>query len=197
VDRLARANFKEAGIYLEKYVTAARHIEVQVFGDGQGRVLALGERDCSVQRRNQKVIEETPAPGLTAEQRASLAATAVRLMESIAYRSAGTVEFVMDADSGAFYFLEVNTRLQVEHGVTEEVTGTDSGGVDGAAGLRRPDPAGHRAAAAGRLHPGAPLRRRPGQELPALLRPAHRGALSRGRAGGDGRHHRLGGATLL
>jgi urea carboxylase len=125
VDRLARANFKEAGIYLEKYVTAARHIEVQVFGDGQGRVLALGERDCSVQRRNQKVIEETPAPGLTAEQRASLAATAVRLMESIAYRSAGTVEFVMDADSGAFYFLEVNTRLQVEHGVTEEVTGTD------------------------------------------------------------------------
>ena len=91
VDRLARANFKEAGIYLEKYVTAARHIEVQVFGDGRGRVLALGERDCSVQRRNQKVIEETPAPGLTAEQRASLAATAVRLMESIAYRSAGTV----------------------------------------------------------------------------------------------------------
>ena len=125
VDRLARANFKEAGIYLEKYVTAARHIEVQVFGDGRGRVLALGERDCSVQRRNQKVIEETPAPGLSAAQRAELAATAVRLMESIAYRSAGTVEFVMDADSGAFYFLEVNTRLQVEHGVTEEVTGTD------------------------------------------------------------------------
>ncbi len=125
VDRLARANFKEAGIYLEKYVEAARHIEVQVFGDGAGRVLALGERDCSVQRRNQKVIEETPAPGLSTEQRASLAATAVRLMESVAYRSAGTVEFVMDANSGAFYFLEVNTRLQVEHGVTEEVTGVD------------------------------------------------------------------------
>lgn len=125
VDRLARANFKEAGIYLEKYVQAARHIEVQVFGDGRGRVLTLGERDCSVQRRNQKVIEETPAPGLVDAQRTALADTARRLMESIAYRSAGTVEFVMDADSGAFYFLEVNTRLQVEHGVTEEVTGVD------------------------------------------------------------------------
>jgi urea carboxylase len=125
VERLARANFKEAGIYLEKYVEAARHIEVQVFGDGRGRVLALGERDCSVQRRNQKVIEETPAPGLSDEQREGLAATAVRLMASVAYRSAGTVEFVMDAGSGDFYFLEVNTRLQVEHGVTEEVTGVD------------------------------------------------------------------------
>jgi urea carboxylase len=125
VDRLARANFNEAGIYLEKYVEAARHIEVQVFGDGQGKVLALGERDCSVQRRNQKVIEETPAPGLNAAQRKRLAATATRLMESVAYRSAGTVEFVMDANSGEFYFLEVNTRLQVEHGVTEEVTGVD------------------------------------------------------------------------
>lgn len=125
VDRLARANFKESGIYLEKYVEAARHIEVQVFGDGRGHVLALGERDCSVQRRNQKVIEETPAPGLSEEQRVQLAQTAVRLMQSVAYRSAGTVEFVMDARSGEFYFLEVNTRLQVEHGVTEEVTGID------------------------------------------------------------------------
>uniref|UniRef100_Q47JZ8 Allophanate hydrolase subunit 2 n=1 Tax=Dechloromonas aromatica (strain RCB) TaxID=159087 RepID=Q47JZ8_DECAR len=125
VDRLARANFKEAGIYLEKYVESARHIEVQVFGDGVGKVLALGERDCSVQRRNQKVIEETPAPGLNDAQRQGLAETAVRLMASVSYRSAGTVEFVMDAATGAFYFLEVNTRLQVEHGVTEEVTGVD------------------------------------------------------------------------
>lgn len=125
VDRLARANFKEAGIYLEKYVESARHIEVQVFGDGCGKVLALGERDCSVQRRNQKVIEETPAPGLNDTQRQSLADTAIRLMASVSYRSAGTVEFVMDASTGAFYFLEVNTRLQVEHGVTEEVTGVD------------------------------------------------------------------------
>jgi len=125
VERLARANFKEAGIFLEKYVEHARHIEVQIFGDGKGRVVALGERDCSVQRRNQKVIEETPAPGLTEIQRASLLATAVRLGEAVGYRSAGTVEFVYDTLSGEFYFLEVNTRLQVEHGVTEEVTGVD------------------------------------------------------------------------
>ncbi len=125
VDRLARANFKEAGIFLEKYVEHARHIEVQVFGDGKGHVVALGERDCSVQRRNQKVIEETPAPGLTEIQRDNLLATAVRLGEAVGYRSAGTVEFVYDTQSGEFYFLEVNTRLQVEHGVTEEVTGVD------------------------------------------------------------------------
>ena len=125
VGRLARANFKEAGIFLEKYVEHARHIEVQIFGDGRGHVVALGERDCSVQRRNQKVIEETPAPGLTDAQRANLFATAVRLGEAVGYRSAGTVEFVYDTASGEFYFLEVNTRLQVEHGVTEEVTGVD------------------------------------------------------------------------
>ncbi|MDP1644378.1 MAG: urea carboxylase [Thiobacillus sp.] len=125
VERLARANFKEAGIFLEKYVEHARHIEVQIFGDGRGHVVALGERDCSVQRRNQKVIEETPAPGLTEVQRSSLLATAVRLGEAVGYRSAGTVEFVYDTLSSEFYFLEVNTRLQVEHGVTEEVTGVD------------------------------------------------------------------------
>ena len=125
VERLARANFKEAGIFLEKYVEHARHIEVQIFGDGKGHVVALGERDCSVQRRNQKVIEETPAPGLTDAQRSNLLTTAVRLGEAVSYRSAGTVEFVYDTLSGEFYFLEVNTRLQVEHGVTEEVTGVD------------------------------------------------------------------------
>lgn len=125
VERLARANFKEAGIFLEKYVEHARHIEVQIFGDGKGHVVALGERDCSVQRRNQKVIEETPAPGLTDMQRENLLATAIRLGEAVGYRSAGTVEFVYDTQSGQFYFLEVNTRLQVEHGVTEEVTGVD------------------------------------------------------------------------
>jgi len=125
VERLARANFKEAGIFLEKYVEHARHIEVQIFGDGKGHVVALGERDCSVQRRNQKVIEETPAPGLTDTQRSNLLTTSVRLGEAVGYRSAGTVEFVYDTLSGEFYFLEVNTRLQVEHGVTEEVTGVD------------------------------------------------------------------------
>jgi urea carboxylase len=125
VQRLATANFKDAGIFLEKYVEQARHIEVQIFGDGRGHVIALGERDCSVQRRNQKVIEETPAPGLTDVQRSRLHATAVRLAQAVNYQSAGTVEFVYDASNGEFYFLEVNTRLQVEHGVTEQVTGID------------------------------------------------------------------------
>ena len=125
VDRLARANFKDAGIYLEKYVEHARHIEVQLFGDGKGGVIALGERDCSVQRRNQKVIEETPAPNITPAVRQHLLDTAVRLGRAVQYQSAGTVEFVFDANNGEFYFLEVNTRLQVEHGVTEEVTGID------------------------------------------------------------------------
>ena len=125
VGRMAQANFKDAGLFIEKYVEQARHIEVQVFGDGVGGVIALGERDCSVQRRNQKVIEETPAPGLTDAQRSELHATAVRLAQAVNYRSAGTVEFVYDASTGEFYFLEVNTRLQVEHGVTEQVCGVD------------------------------------------------------------------------
>ena len=125
VQRLAQANFKDAGLFLEKFVERARHIEVQLFGDGRGTVVALGERDCSAQRRNQKVIEETPAPGLSEATRAALQHTAVRLAEAVNYRSAGTVEYVLDADTGDFYFLEVNTRLQVEHGVTEQVTGVD------------------------------------------------------------------------
>ena len=125
VQRLAQANFKDAGLFLEKFVERARHIEVQLFGDGKGQVVSLGERDCSAQRRNQKVIEETPAPGLSEATRTALQQTAVRLAEVVNYRSAGTVEYVLDADTGAFYFLEVNTRLQVEHGVTEQVTGVD------------------------------------------------------------------------
>jgi urea carboxylase len=125
VERTSRASFKEGGIYLEKFVDRARHIEVQIFGDGAGHVIELGERDCSVQRRNQKVIEETPAPCLADEIRAELLECAVRLGKAVNYRSAGTVEFVYDASGARFYFLEVNTRLQVEHGVTEEVTGVD------------------------------------------------------------------------
>ncbi len=128
VERLARTNFKQAGLYLEKLVTRARHVEVQIFGDGAGTVLALGERDCSLQRRNQKVIEETPAPGISPATREALLETAARLGRGARYRSAGTVEFILDAaspDLDAFYFLEVNTRIQVEHGVTEEVTGID------------------------------------------------------------------------
>lgn len=125
VQRLGRNNFANAGIFLERFVERARHVEVQIFGDGRGNVLALGERDCSLQRRNQKVVEETPAPGLSQTLRASMLEMACRLGESVAYRSAGTVEFIYDPDTDAFYFLEVNTRLQVEHGVTEAVTGID------------------------------------------------------------------------
>ncbi|MFM0629692.1 urea carboxylase [Paraburkholderia xenovorans] len=125
VARLGEANFANAGVYLEKFVENARHVEVQIFGDGRGGVISLGERDCSVQRRNQKVIEETPAPGLTHAERSALHASAVRLAQAVKYQSAGTVEFVFDADTRRFYFLEVNTRLQVEHCVTEEVTGID------------------------------------------------------------------------
>ncbi|MBC8008836.1 MAG: 5-oxoprolinase/urea amidolyase family protein, partial [Burkholderiales bacterium] len=125
VVRLAKNNFKDGGVFLEKFVEHARHIEVQILGDSYGHVVALGERDCSVQRRNQKVVEETPAPGLTDAQRAELLACAARLGTAAGYTNAGTVEFVYDNATGHFYFLEVNTRLQVEHGVTEEVTGVD------------------------------------------------------------------------
>ncbi|MCY0966787.1 urea carboxylase [Parathalassolituus penaei] len=125
VKRLGANNFANDGVFLEKFIARARHIEVQVFGDGQGKALAIGERDCSSQRRNQKVVEECPAPNLSDDIRQQLYATAERLLASVAYRNAGTVEFILDADTGAFYFLEVNTRLQVEHGVTEEVYGVD------------------------------------------------------------------------
>jgi len=125
IERLARNNFSECGLFLEKYVSRARHVEVQIFGDGRGSAITLGTRDCSVQRRNQKVIEETPAPGLSSQQSEALCRSARRLAETVNYESAGTVEFVLDADNGEFYFLEVNTRLQVEHTVTEEVHGID------------------------------------------------------------------------
>ena len=125
IGRLSRNHFKESGLFLEKYIERARHVEVQIFGDGKGAVAILGERDCSVQRRNQKVIEETPAPNLPSATREALQEAARRLGEGVAYRSAGTVEFIYDSDADRFYFLEVNTRLQVEHGVTESVFGID------------------------------------------------------------------------
>ncbi|HKS45691.1 MAG TPA: urea carboxylase [Amycolatopsis sp.] len=123
VRNIAARSFAGSGVFLEQLVQRARHVEVQVFGDGEGRVLALGTRDCTLQRRNQKVVEECPAPGLRDEAR--LIASAVALCESVAYRSAGTVEFVYDPVRGRAAFLEVNTRLQVEHPVTEAVYGID------------------------------------------------------------------------
>ncbi len=125
VKRLGKNNFSDDGVFLEKFIAAARHIEVQIFGDGKGTAIAIGERDCSSQRRNQKVVEECPAPNLPENQRQAMQRTAEKLLASVNYRNAGTVEFIYDAKENKFYFLEVNTRLQVEHGVTEEVYGVD------------------------------------------------------------------------
>lgn len=125
VQRLSQNAFGQAGLFLEKFVVNARHIEIQIFGDGAGEVASLGERDCSLQRRNQKVVEETPAVGISREQVGEMEAHAVALGKAVDYKSAGTVEYVYDADSQAYYFLEVNTRLQVEHGITEAVRGVD------------------------------------------------------------------------
>jgi len=125
VQRLGQSFFANAGVFVERFVANARHVEVQIFGDGRGNVIAIGERDCSLQRRNQKVVEETPAPGLSDELRRALLASAESLGRSVGYRSAGTVEYIFDSEKRAFYFLEVNTRLQVEHAITESVTGLD------------------------------------------------------------------------
>jgi urea carboxylase len=125
VVRLSHNSFRDGAVFLEKFIARAKHVEAQIFGDGQGRVLALGLRDCSAQRRHQKVIEETPVPGLDASTAKAIKDSAVLLGETVSYASAGTVEFLYDADTRAYYFLEVNTRLQVEHGVTEQVTGLD------------------------------------------------------------------------
>ncbi|MDX1803745.1 MAG: urea carboxylase [Alcanivorax sp.] len=125
VKRLGESFFSDSGVFIERFVARARHVEVQIFGDGNGKVLALGERECSLQRRNQKVVEETPAPNLPQATREKLHASAVRLGEAVNYRSAGTVEYIYDDERDEFYFLEVNTRLQVEHGVTEAVFGVD------------------------------------------------------------------------
>ena len=123
--RESAAAFGDDRVFAERYVPRARHVEIQILGDAHGALVHLGERECSIQRRHQKVIEESPAPRLDGEVRQSMAEAALRLGAALDYRSAGTVEFLVDDDSGDYFFLEVNTRLQVEHPVTEEVTGID------------------------------------------------------------------------
>ncbi|WP_375391293.1 acetyl-CoA carboxylase biotin carboxylase subunit [uncultured Sphingomonas sp.] len=119
----AKAAFGDATVYLEKYLGNPRHIEFQVFGDGRGAAIHLGERDCSLQRRHQKVLEEAPSPVITAEERAHMGGVVAKAMADMGYRGAGTIEFLWE--NGAFYFIEMNTRLQVEHPVTEMITGLD------------------------------------------------------------------------
>ena len=123
--REAAASFGDDRVFLERYVAHARHVEIQILGDAHGGLVHLGERECSIQRRHQKVVEESPAATLDADGRAAMVAAALQLADGIGYQSAGTVEFLVDDASGEFFFLEVNTRLQVEHPVTEEVTGID------------------------------------------------------------------------
>lgn len=119
----SKAAFGDDAVYIEKYLTKPRHIEIQVFGDGNGRAIHLGERDCSLQRRHQKVLEEAPSPALNDEARAKIGETVSDAMSAMKYRGAGTVEFLYE--NGEFYFIEMNTRLQVEHPVTEMITGLD------------------------------------------------------------------------
>jgi len=123
--REAKSSFDDGRVFLEKYIANSRHIEVQILGDKYGNVVHLGERECSIQRRHQKIIEESPSPRLNNELRKKITQTAVHLCEKLKYESAGTVEFIFDEDTNEFWFLEVNTRLQVEHPVTEMVTGID------------------------------------------------------------------------
>ena len=123
--REAKAGFGDERIFIERYVATSRHIEIQILGDSHGNIVHLGERECSIQRRHQKIIEESPSPRVDSKMRAAMGDAAIKLAKKLKYESAGTVEFLVDDKTGEFWFLEVNTRLQVEHPVTEEVTGKD------------------------------------------------------------------------
>ena len=161
---LAQSSFASGELFVERFVERPRHIEVQIFGDGRGGVIVAGDRDCSLQRRNQKVVEECPAPGLDGRVRAAIHEYSRALAAAVDYRSAGTVEFLFDVESEEVYFLEVNTRLQVEHGVTEEVFGIDlvrwmvelAAGAHDPQRARLPDPRGH--AVEARLYAEDPAR---------------------------------------
>ena len=120
----AKSAFTDDAVYMEKYLLEPRHIEVQILGDLYGNVIHLGERECSIQRRHQKLIEESPSPALSADLRKRICETAVRAAKAVGYYNAGTIEFLLDA-RGDFFFMEMNTRVQVEHPVTELVTGID------------------------------------------------------------------------
>ena len=169
----AKSSFGDDRVFIEKFITDPRHIEIQVLGDKHGNVIYLGERECSIQRRNQKVIEEAPSPLLDAATRKKMGEQAVALAKAVGYDSAGTVEFVAGQDK-SFYFLEMNTRLQVEHPVTELVTGIDL--VEQMIRSRRRREAGAQAERreAQRLGGRKPrLCRGPVPQLPALDRAAH------------------------
>jgi len=125
----AKKSFGDDRVLVEKYVERGRHIEVQVVGDQHGNIIHLYERECTIQRRNQKIIEEAPSPSIDDDLRKEICFTAIRLMREIGYQSAGTVEFIFDSSTKKYYFLEVNTRLQVEHGITELITGLDIVGI--------------------------------------------------------------------
>ena len=123
--REAKAGFNDDRVFFERYIEKSRHIEIQILGDTHGNVVHLGERECSIQRRHQKIIEESPSPRISEDTRKKMGSAAIKLAKKIKYQSAGTVEFLLDDDTEEFWFLEVNTRLQVEHPITEEVTGID------------------------------------------------------------------------
>ena len=195
----AASAFGDGTVFLERFVTDPRHVEVQILGDTAGTVVHLFERECSIQRRYQKIVEECPSPAVDASLRAALAAAAVTAGQAIGYTGAGTVEFVLDRD-GSFYFLEMNTRLQVEHPVTEEVTGLDLVELQLRIAEGEPlPPQAREAQINGHADRGAPVRRgRPGR-----VRARHRHAAPfrdprrPGHQGGDRLPRRVGGQPAL